>query len=89
MVCIFVRRGDFRQYDRLHQAFGERVPVLWDRRRRSASPVEGDDAGTRNAGKNAGRPLRLVGSPWDLSSWTVLASNHSPPGGYNLLAPYR
>jgi hypothetical protein len=44
MVCIFVRRGDFQQYDRLHQAFGERVPVLWDRRRRTAPPVEGDDA---------------------------------------------
>jgi len=39
MVCIYVRRGDFQQYDRLHQAFSRSVPVLWDRRRHSLPSV--------------------------------------------------
>ena len=37
MHCIVVRRGEFEQYDRLYRAFGQRMPVIWDRRR-SASP---------------------------------------------------
>ena len=60
MVCIFVRRGDFQQYDRLHQAFGERVPVLWDRRRRNARPVDGDDAGTQGEERRQAPPLSWV-----------------------------
>jgi hypothetical protein len=38
LPCIVVRRGDYQQYDRLYRAFGDRVPVVWDRRR-TASPV--------------------------------------------------
>jgi hypothetical protein len=34
MHYIIVRRGDFQLYDRLYNAFGDRVPVLWDQRRR-------------------------------------------------------
>jgi hypothetical protein len=60
MVCIFVRRGDFQWYDRLHQAFGERVPVLWDRRRRTAPPVKSDDAGTQAAERRQAPPLSWV-----------------------------
>ncbi len=59
MVCIFVRCGDFQQYDRLHQAFGERVPVLWDRRRR-ARPIEGDDAATQRGERRQAPPLSWV-----------------------------
>jgi hypothetical protein len=44
MHYIIVRRGDFQLYDRLYAAFGQRVPVLWDQRRRIASGVNGDDA---------------------------------------------
>ncbi len=33
MTCIIVRQGAFQDYERLHAAFGHRVPVIWDRRR--------------------------------------------------------
>ena len=33
MTCIVVKRGEFGHYDRLYRAFGDRVPVVWDRRR--------------------------------------------------------
>jgi hypothetical protein len=41
MPCIIVRRGDLQQYDRLYRAFGDRVPVVWDRRR-TPQPTGGD-----------------------------------------------
>jgi len=47
MHYIIVRRGDFQQYDRLYRAFGERVPVLWDPRRRKAPSVNANEAGGR------------------------------------------
>jgi hypothetical protein len=59
MVCIYVRRGDFHQYERLHQAFSRTVPVLWDRRRRSLPPVEGD-AGTPRAERRQAPPISWV-----------------------------
>jgi len=59
MVCIYVRRGDFQQYERLHQAFSERVPVLWDRRRRSV-PVKEDDTGTQRADRRQAPPVSWV-----------------------------
>jgi hypothetical protein len=44
MPCIIVRRGDYQQYDCLYRVFGDRVPVVWDRRRSAAhrpnAPVE-------------------------------------------------
>jgi hypothetical protein len=33
MPCIVVKRGEFASYDSLYQAYGKRVPVVWDRRR--------------------------------------------------------
>ena len=33
MFCIVVKRGSFQSYDLLHRAFGQKVPVVWDRRR--------------------------------------------------------
>jgi hypothetical protein len=59
MVCIIVRRGDFQQYDRLYKAFGERVPVLWDRRR-TVPPGKGDDAGTPHEERRQTPPLSWV-----------------------------
>jgi hypothetical protein len=44
MHYIIVRRGDFQLYDRLYAVFGERVPVLWDQRRKMAPRVNGHDA---------------------------------------------
>ena len=48
-----------QQYERLHQAFSERVPVLWDRRRRSV-PVKDDDTGTQRADRRQAPPVSWV-----------------------------
>jgi len=32
MYYIVVRRADFQGYDILHKAFGQKVPVVWERR---------------------------------------------------------
>ena len=32
MHYIVVRRADFQGYDTLHKAFGQKVPVIWERR---------------------------------------------------------
>jgi hypothetical protein len=45
MHYIIVRRGDFQLYDRLYNAFGARVPVLWDQRRK-APHTNGNGAST-------------------------------------------
>ena len=60
MVCIIVRRGDFQQYNRLHQAFGERVPVVWDRRRRTAPSAKGDHTATQRDERRQPPPLSWV-----------------------------
>ncbi len=33
MYYIVVKRGDFGTYDLLHKSFGQKTPLLWDRRR--------------------------------------------------------
>ena len=35
MICIIVRQGAPQNYDRMYEAFGHLVPVIWDRRRAS------------------------------------------------------
>lgn len=40
MACIVVKRGEYAQYDRLYKAFGDRVPVVWDRRRNARPSQE-------------------------------------------------
>jgi hypothetical protein len=32
MHYIVVKRADFQGYDLLHKAFGQKVPVIWERR---------------------------------------------------------
>ena len=60
MHYIIVRRGDFQLYDKLYNAFGERVPVLWDQRGRIAPRVQGDDAGTRHEERRQAPPPSWV-----------------------------
>jgi hypothetical protein len=57
MHYIIVRRGDFQLYDRLYAAFGERVPVVWDQRRK-ISP--GDDSRAPHAERRHGAPPSWV-----------------------------
>jgi hypothetical protein len=60
MHYIIVRRGDFQLYDRLYNAFGERVPVLWDQRRRVAPHANGDDARTPHEDRRHAPPPSWV-----------------------------
>jgi hypothetical protein len=46
MTCIVVKRGEYAHYDRLYQAFGDRLPVVWDRRR-PARPARQGQSDTR------------------------------------------
>ncbi|HWW86397.1 MAG TPA: hypothetical protein VNZ26_22540 [Vicinamibacterales bacterium] len=44
--CILVKRGDFQRYDLIHQAFSDKLPVMWERRhgdRRQATQPIGKD----------------------------------------------
>jgi hypothetical protein len=61
MYCIVVRRGDYRQYDVLYRAFGERVPVIWDRRRRADPDPDPAPSGDKNeANRRNGIPASWV-----------------------------
>jgi hypothetical protein len=51
MLYIIVKQHEFETYDRLHRSFGDRAPVVWDRRRARRRPPAGSgtnpDAGER------------------------------------------
>ena len=64
MTCIIVRRGAFKDYERLHAAFGHRVPVIWDRRRARNRPLAHADTAP-----SARHPNRRRKPP---VSWTAL-----------------
>jgi hypothetical protein len=69
MTCIVVKRGEFAHYDRLSQAFGDRLPVVWDRRRAGR---------TGEAHGHAPGPFDRRSSPpasWDALGFIVA---HSP-----------
>jgi hypothetical protein len=64
LYCIYVKRGDFQRFDLIHQAFSDKLPVMWERRhadrRRAAQPL---DRGERRRGERRGPPP---------TSWTAL-----------------
>jgi hypothetical protein len=64
MHYIVVRRADFQGYDTLHRAFGQKVPVIWERRhgerRQNAPSIHKQD---RRYVKRRGAPP---------ASWTAL-----------------
>ena len=33
MYCLIVKRGDFGRYDQLYKMFGNKMPVIWERRK--------------------------------------------------------
>lgn len=41
MYSIVVKRGSFQSYDLLHEAFGQKLPVIWDQRRCERRHVAG------------------------------------------------
>jgi hypothetical protein len=47
MTCIVVKRGEFTHYDRLYKAFGDRLPVVWDRRRPTRRPADSHEDSRR------------------------------------------
>lgn len=63
MHCIIVKRGDFQTYDLLYKAFSARLPVIWDRRQRTAAPgAEQHPASTETNRRSSTPP----------ASWRVL-----------------
>jgi hypothetical protein len=57
MYTLIVKRGDLGRYDMLYKAFGERMPVIWERRHRERRK-RGDVAATeeRRDGDRRGPP---------------------------------
>jgi hypothetical protein len=57
MYCLIVRRGDLTTYDTLYKTFGEKTPVIWERRhaerRKAASDVASAE---RRLGERRGVP---------------------------------
>ncbi len=73
MTCIVVKRGEFAQYDRLYRAFGDRLPVAWDRRRGTRRPAEV----TAEAPRRAERRHRPSAS-WEALGFVVTRDSKSP-----------
>lgn len=68
MPHIVVRRGDFQRYDMLYKAFGDRVPVIWDRRRSERRQQhDAPDAGERRTVERRGS----LGPSWRLLGFVV------------------
>ena len=57
MYCLIVKHGDLERYDMLYKAFGEKMPVVWERRhverRKSESRL---NSGDRRHGERRGPP---------------------------------
>ncbi len=73
MTCIIVRHGAFQEYERMHAAFGHRVPVIWDRRRARTRPLAHADTAP-----SASNPNRRRKPP---HSWTAFGFIVVPGGG--------
>ena len=52
MYCIIVKRGDFQMYDLLYKSFGSRVPVIWDRRQRTAPSASSQSSSTTESAES-------------------------------------
>ena len=65
MTCIIVRHGAYEEYDRLHKAYGHRMPVIWDRRRARSVPT----TTASETASSASIPNRRQKPP---PSWTAL-----------------
>ena len=64
MYCIIVKRGELERYDLLYGSFGQKMPVLWERR-------HADRRKTADAGATEDRRQRERRGPPQLS-WTAL-----------------
>ncbi|MET0166167.1 MAG: hypothetical protein ABW318_14330 [Vicinamibacterales bacterium] len=64
MHYIVVKRADFQGYDILHKAFGQKVPVIWERRHTERRQ------NTNSTGKQERRSIKRRGAP--PASWTAL-----------------
>ena len=60
MDCIIVQRGDFQTYDRLYQAWGHLVPVIWDRRRAHMTTALGARIENAERRRDLQRPVSLA-----------------------------
>lgn len=57
MPDVVVRRGDFQRYEVLYKVFGDRVPVIWDRRHSERRRLDSlPDTSDRRRGKRRSVP---------------------------------
>lgn len=70
MTCIVVKRGEFAHYDRLYRAFGDRVPVVLDRRRDVRRPAGDGDENPRPRERRSSLP-----TSWEALGFVV---THGP-----------
>jgi len=74
MYKMYVKRGDPARYDFLYNAFAERIPVVWERRR---GERRRGDAGVADDRRKADRRSAPAAS-WDALGFVVArASRHS------------
>jgi hypothetical protein len=64
MHYIVVKRADFQGYDILHKAFGQKVPVIWERRHTERRQ------NTNSTCKQERRSIKRRAAP--PASWTAL-----------------
>jgi hypothetical protein len=64
MHYIVVKRADFQGYDLLHKAFGQKVPVIWERRHSERRQI------TNSVYEQDRRYINRRGVP--PASWTAL-----------------
>jgi hypothetical protein len=76
MTCIVVKRGEYANYDRLFRAFGDRLPVVWDRRRAARRPAADGEKNPRPYERRASLP-----ASWEALGFVVTHSSGSkrPP----------
>lgn len=66
--CLVVKRGDFGRYDLLYKTFGQRFPVLWDRRRADRRKDDGAQPDGERRQRSRREPLGLT---WEALGFTV------------------
>ncbi|NOT26921.1 MAG: hypothetical protein HOP16_12550 [Acidobacteria bacterium] len=74
MDCIVVKRGEFAHFDRLSRAFGDQLPVVWDRRQNPGRPSggSGQKPGFTDTERRASPP-----ASWDALGFIL--THHNPP----------
>ena len=72
MYCIIVKRGDFQMYDLLYKSFGSRLPVIWDRRQRTAPAGSSQASSTTESTESTERRNAMLPTSWQALGFVVV-----------------